>query len=99
SRRRHTRSKRDWSSDVCSSDLFLRLKNKAFPLQPTNQEKFCSRETIQKRKPGNGREKAQKKIRKKRLLPINPVKTCRKDLKTGLSSAVMKSEQAVISVL
>src|SRR5699024_502774 len=25
SRRRHTRSKRDWSSDVCSSDLFLFL--------------------------------------------------------------------------
>src|SRR5699024_6655047 len=24
SRRRHTRSKRDWSSDVCSSDLFYR---------------------------------------------------------------------------
>src|SRR5207249_8982397 len=24
SRRRHTRSKRDWSSDVCSSDLILR---------------------------------------------------------------------------
>src|SRR5699024_11815249 len=24
SRRRHTRSKRDWSSDVCSSDLFCR---------------------------------------------------------------------------
>src|SRR5699024_12071884 len=23
SRRRHTRSKRDWSSDVCSSDLFI----------------------------------------------------------------------------
>src|SRR5699024_12148450 len=23
SRRRHTRSKRDWSSDVCSSDLWL----------------------------------------------------------------------------
>src|SRR6266513_816389 len=27
SRRRHTRSKRDWSSDVCSSDL----KSKVFP--------------------------------------------------------------------
>src|SRR5699024_12159783 len=26
SRRRHTRSKRDWSSDVCSSDLHLRAK-------------------------------------------------------------------------
>src|SRR5699024_12147876 len=25
SRRRHTRSKRDWSSDVCSSDLLLLL--------------------------------------------------------------------------
>src|SRR5207249_5188860 len=25
SRRRHTRSKRDWSPDVCSSDLFLLL--------------------------------------------------------------------------
>src|SRR5699024_11913258 len=25
SRRRHTRSKRDWSSDVCSSDLFSPL--------------------------------------------------------------------------
>src|SRR5207249_9495289 len=25
SRRRHTSSKRDWSSDVCSSDLLLRL--------------------------------------------------------------------------
>src|SRR5207249_9012516 len=26
SRRRHTRSKRDWSSDVCSSDLYVRQK-------------------------------------------------------------------------
>src|SRR5699024_12010348 len=26
SRRRHTRSKRDWSSDVCSSDLVLPVK-------------------------------------------------------------------------
>src|SRR5206468_8888150 len=27
SRRRHTRSDRDWSSDVCSSDLTVFLKN------------------------------------------------------------------------
>src|SRR5438067_5191480 len=27
SRRRHTISKRDWSSDVCSSDLFLTRQN------------------------------------------------------------------------
>src|SRR5207249_7676732 len=27
SRRRHTRSKRDWSSDVCSSDLHFRLRD------------------------------------------------------------------------
>src|SRR5207249_7733507 len=30
SRRRHTRSKRDWSSDVCSSDL-LRLEQRGRP--------------------------------------------------------------------
>ena len=27
SRRRHTRSKRDWSSDVCSSDLLLETRS------------------------------------------------------------------------
>src|SRR5699024_11470649 len=27
SRRRHTRSKRDWSSDVCSSDLFYNAQS------------------------------------------------------------------------
>src|SRR5699024_11700345 len=30
SRRRHTRSKRDWSSDVCSSDLKLRERNRNY---------------------------------------------------------------------
>src|SRR5699024_12139352 len=29
SRRRHTRSKRDWSSDVCSSDLAMRRSGEA----------------------------------------------------------------------
>src|SRR5699024_11961882 len=29
SRRRHTRSKRDWSSDVCSSDLFRQRRHEA----------------------------------------------------------------------
>src|SRR5699024_11802384 len=32
SRRRHTRSKRDWSSDVCSSDLGLSQRWLANPL-------------------------------------------------------------------
>src|SRR6266513_5700231 len=31
SRRRHTRSKRDWSSDVCSSDLLGLTGLKCFP--------------------------------------------------------------------
>src|SRR5699024_11394235 len=31
SRRRHTRSKRDWSSDVCSSDLMY-LANKGYKI-------------------------------------------------------------------
>src|SRR5207249_7319325 len=30
SRRRHTRSKRDWSSDVCSSDLFENVRGTRF---------------------------------------------------------------------
>src|SRR5699024_11550802 len=30
SRRRHTRSKRDWSSDVCSSDLSVRVGGDRF---------------------------------------------------------------------
>src|SRR5699024_11407128 len=33
SRRRHTRSKRDWSSDVCSSDLAGGLPDRAVGLQ------------------------------------------------------------------
>src|SRR5699024_11658117 len=32
SRRRHTRSKRDWSSDVCSSDLIQKGVNSNIPL-------------------------------------------------------------------
>src|SRR5207249_5843601 len=38
-RRRHTRSKRDWSSDVCSSDLDITpgtATRLAFTQQPTN---------------------------------------------------------------
>src|SRR5699024_4303106 len=34
SRRRHTRSKRDWSSDVCSSDLFLTTLHSVMNDQP-----------------------------------------------------------------
>src|SRR5699024_11864441 len=34
SRRRHTRSKRDWSSDVCSSDLPAHLTVTALPTTP-----------------------------------------------------------------
>src|SRR5699024_11990228 len=44
SRRRHTRSKRDWSSDVCSSDLHLLLSRqvlrKVQHLPPQNEVPF-----------------------------------------------------------
>src|SRR5207249_5255295 len=36
SRRRHTRSKRDWSSDVCSSDLEVKHRAPAFALISRN---------------------------------------------------------------
>src|SRR5207249_6667295 len=41
SRRRHTRSKRDWSSDVCSSDLsgrVLQMAQKTTPKKPMNED-------------------------------------------------------------
>src|SRR5207249_8272045 len=53
SRRRHTRSKRDWSSDVCSSDLYKQLaaryrkmlqsleKNKSAAQSPRVQEELA----------------------------------------------------------
>src|SRR5207247_4133217 len=37
SRRRHTRSTRDWSSDVCSSDLFLGACQHELELELTRQ--------------------------------------------------------------
>src|SRR5207249_3468350 len=44
SRRRHTRSKRDWSSDVCSSDLGLwegHRSGRPRGLSPEEREKLC----------------------------------------------------------
>src|SRR5207249_7482689 len=48
SRRRHTRSKRDWSSDVCSSDLSRspsRKRRRASQSRPCN----CISTTVRKR--------------------------------------------------
>src|SRR5699024_11073367 len=49
SRRRHTRSKRDWSSDVCSSDLyrgFKRVGNTISEVRSTYKESFVEEEEI-----------------------------------------------------
>src|SRR5699024_11346400 len=42
SRRRHTRSKRDWSSDVCSSDLIKirSFKGRKFTMRSIMERKF-----------------------------------------------------------
>src|SRR5207249_5830465 len=39
SRRRHTRSKRDWSSDVCSSDLIMYFELKTLDVAGAAREK------------------------------------------------------------
>src|SRR5699024_11892599 len=44
SRRRHTSSKRDWSSDVCSSDLRVSTRNQKEYLQ--NQLEFFRKYTL-----------------------------------------------------
>src|SRR5207249_8769163 len=51
SRRRHTRSKRDWSSDVCSSDLdvgeaFAAAKGMAIPTELQRYLKNDSRDLV-----------------------------------------------------
>src|SRR5690606_40060776 len=56
SRRRHTRFSRDWSSDVCSSDLsYLRdslgVHNFLYAFSPDNR--FNSREEFLERYPGD----------------------------------------------
>src|SRR5699024_11369042 len=43
SRRRHTSSKRDWSSDVCSSDLFLDSDDKWLPEKLSTQLAFMQK--------------------------------------------------------
>src|SRR6266513_3334661 len=52
SRRRHTRSKRDWSSDVCSSDLVARDDALLFGHQERYARADALREVI--RRPGIG---------------------------------------------
>src|SRR5699024_11883524 len=42
SRRRHTRSKRDWSSDVCSSDLVLHVPQEVRQAALKRREVFLS---------------------------------------------------------
>src|SRR5206468_6666608 len=44
SRRRHTRSDRDWSSDVCSSDLFLTDRHVGLSLEDVHFERTDSAE-------------------------------------------------------
>src|SRR5438067_13552094 len=52
SRRRHTRSKRDWSSDVCSSDLRFEpppLKSSEVIAMPTEREAIFLRRSEERR--------------------------------------------------
>src|SRR5699024_12487998 len=57
SRRRHTRSKRDWSSDVCSSDLagraesiFIKSINAVYPAHHEYDESRYERNQLRKTK-------------------------------------------------
>src|SRR5699024_12186774 len=48
SRRRHTRSKRDWSSDVCSSDLIRFYKECGRTEQQMNERRVDVKNSIEK---------------------------------------------------
>src|SRR5699024_11987953 len=60
SRRRHTRSKRDWSSDVCSSDLYLARNIKDFSAQKAVVEWFETGEFERKLNELGGKEFVEK---------------------------------------
>src|SRR6266576_3690560 len=49
SRRRHTRSLRDWSSDVCSSDLWVLLDTATIPEPLATREEYRLRTSIEER--------------------------------------------------
>src|SRR5699024_11356952 len=55
SRRRHTRSKRDWSSDVCSSDLAFSV----CPVRPDTQKKRSTQEGVKRLTPDSERKPAE----------------------------------------
>src|SRR5690625_8044879 len=48
SRRRHTRWPRDWSSDVCSSDLQMGSVKKESPVKPKKQRMVCGQPLLVK---------------------------------------------------
>src|SRR2546422_8483256 len=57
SRRRHTRCSRDWSSDVCSSDLTPAYRERGAPDQPCaarlrREQRFCRCKRSEERRVG-----------------------------------------------
>src|SRR5699024_11643751 len=69
SRRRHTRSKRDWSSDVCSSDLFW---TKAPSTRNRSAELMlcCSRQRMHVKKSESVKEAVELAVRASWLTPM-----------------------------
>src|SRR5699024_11397000 len=55
SRRRHTRSKRDWSSDVCSSDLTIGEETVHFPLHHDRTQAASIRQHLTQIQPAGER--------------------------------------------
>ena len=57
SRRRHTRLRRDWSSDVCSSDLFTSNRAGGFGIQPTMINRIEWPEYCEKMRKATGKDR------------------------------------------
>src|SRR5437868_8799374 len=92
SRRRHTRSKRDWSSDVCSSDLQALKRSSARRALPVrrNQGMVARTDRSEERRVGKsvdlgGRRIIKKKKKKKNMRiekkKIKKRKVCREEMR------------------
>src|SRR5207249_5480425 len=65
SRRRHTRSKRDWSSDVCSSDLSFSQQRRTLMSQSTTEPSQDPKKGVEEQQPAlsdNGNVKVESKV-------------------------------------
>src|SRR5699024_11680763 len=98
SRRRHTRSKRDWSSDVCSSDLGrgrIEQHRAERHLQQIERGEGIGGATAEIEQGGQGRDVERQRDQELAVVDVRPVAQPQQDRKSVVRERVEKAEGAV----